>query len=636
MIPLVRNRYFLAADLLLVPAAAVASFVLRLEPPLAHQYGKTISLFVAVALAVKPVIFYAFGLYRHYWRYASVPELVAVALATLAGTLLATIVTLFLGLAGLKIEPIPWAIPALDWLVSLLLVGGSRFAVRIVGDSQRPGAAASLARGEMPGRERHVVVMGAGDAGAMIVREMLANPGLGYVPVGFLDDDTGKTGAVIHGVPVVGTREAIATLAGDGHVDEVIIAMPTAPGRAIRGVVACCQDAGLTCRTMPGIYELISGRVSVRQVREVRIEDLLRREPLRIDSDDARRSLAGAVVLVTGAGGSIGTELCRQIASYAPGELLLLGHGENSIHDILLDLEQRFPNLSVSPIICDVREYRSLLNALRGRGPQVVFHAAAHKHVPLMELNAAEAVMNNVFGTRTLLRAAEELEVDRFVLVSTDKAVNPMSVMGATKRVTEVLVELAAQTTGRAYVVVRFGNVLGSRGSVVPLFQRQIAAQGPVTVTDPDMRRYFMTIPEAAQLIIQAGVLGRGGEVFVLDMGEQIRIIDLAKDLIRLSGFEPDRDIEIVFCGTRPGEKLSEEMFMAGEDPRRTQHEKILVAHGNDLPDTTDMERQLSDLYEAALSGETRVINDKLREIVPEYRRGLQVRAQRGQTQERK
>jgi len=425
---------------------------------------------------------------------------------------------------------------------------------------------------------------------------------------------------VIHGVPVQGSREDIPRLVLEGQIDEVIIAMPTAPGRAIREVVAICQEAGIACKTMPGIYELISGQVSVRQVREVRIEDLLRRDPVQIDGTEAGRYLSDAVVLVTGAGGSIGSELCRQIASYHPRQLLLLGHGENSIYHILLELRERFPPLTVQPLIADVRDHERLTAICTHYRPEMIFHAAAHKHVPLMEANVAEAVMNNVLGTRNLLRIAEAHDVARFVLISTDKAVNPVNVMGAAKRLSELLTQDVARRTGRAYVAVRFGNVLGSRGSVVPLFQHQIAAGGPVTVTHPEMRRYFMTIPEAVQLVIQAATLGQGGEIFVLDMGEQVRVVDLATELIHLSGLEPGRDIEIIFTGPRPGEKLSEELFGNGEEPRPTQHEKILVAHGNNTWDSEALFRHLQELEVLAREGKVTRIRAKIRAIMPEYR----------------
>jgi len=617
-LPTIRNRYFFIADVLLMPLAAGLSFLLRLDLVGLQPYVRTLLVFAVLAAVVKPVIFYLFGLYRRFWRYASASELVNVALATLTGTAVVTVLMYSLASLLVKFQPLPRSIPFLDWLVSLPLVGGTRFAVRLATDWS---LARLWSRNWLKDHQgRRVLVMGAGDAGAMIVREMQANPGLGFVPVGLLDDNRTKVGMTVHGVLVQGTREDILRLVREERIDEVIIAMPTAPGRAIRDVVNICQQAGVACKTMPGIYELISGQVSVRQVREVRIEDLLRREPVQVDGTEAGRYLSGAVVLVTGAGGSIGAELCRQIAPYHPRQLLLLGHGENSIYHILLELQERFPRLDVQSLIADVRDDERLRAILTQYRPEVVFHAAAHKHVPLMETNVAEAVMNNVFGTRCLLQAAEASGVARFVLVSTDKAVNPVNVMGATKRIAELLVQDVARRTGRAYVDVRFGNVLGSRGSVVPLFQRQIAAGGPVTVTHPEMRRFFMTIPEAVQLIIQAAALGQGDEIFVLDMGEPVRMVDLAAELIRLSGLEPGRDIEIVFTSPRPGEKMSEALFANGEEPRPTQHKEILVAGGNNTWDSQTLARHLEELEALAKEGDVPSIIAKMQEIVPEYR----------------
>jgi len=623
----IRNRYFFIADVLLMPLAVLISFLLRLDPSGLRSYTRTILVFAALAALVKPAIFYLYGLYRRYWRYASANELINIALATLTGTAVAALLVYSLASFVWEFRPLPRSIPILDWLVSLPLVGGTRFAVRLLAFSPLSGYWRDDPLKGSPLERRRVLVMGAGDAGAMIVREMQANPGLGLVPVGLLDDNRAKVGMTIHGVLVQGTRQDIPRLAREGQVDEVIIAIPTAPGRAIREVVALCQEAGVAYKTIPGIYELISGQVSVKQVREVRIEDLLRREPVQIEGTEADRYLSGAAVMVTGAGGSIGAELCRQIASYQPRQLLLLGHGENSIHHMVWELREKFPRLDTQPLIADVRDYERLLTLFARYRPEVIFHAAAHKHVPLMENddNVAEAVMNNVFGMQRLLRAAVAHDVARFVFISTDKAVNPVSVMGVTKRLAELQVQDVARRTGQAYVAVRFGNVLGSQGSVVPLFQRQIAAGGPITVTHPEMARFFMTIPEAVQLVIQAAALGRaptgqGGEIFVLDMGEPVRVVDLAAELIRLSGLEPGRDIEIVFTAPRPGEKLSEVLFAEGEEPRHTRHEKILVAYGNNSWDGDTLSRHLRELEDLAREGDAERIRAKMREIVPTYR----------------
>jgi FlaA1/EpsC-like NDP-sugar epimerase len=448
--------------------------------------------------------------------------------------------------------------------------------------------------------------------------------------VGLLDDDGGKHGLQIHGVPVLGGRELIPAWVDEYAVAEVIIAMPTAPGSAIRDILTICSQAGVPARTIPGLYDILSGQVSVSQIRNVDIEDLLRREPIQTDTSAVEDMLRGCRVLVTGAGGSIGSELCRQIALSEPAVLILVGHGENSIFDIANELRQLWPKLAIEEVIADVRDLDRLHQVFDVYQPEIIFHAAAHKHVPLMELNMVEAVTNNVQGTANLLRLAEAHQVGRFVFISTDKAVNPSSVMGATKRVAEFLVQAAAKRGGSPYVSVRFGNVLGSRGSVVPLFRGQIARGRPVTVTHPEVRRYFMTIPEAVQLVLQASALGQGGELFVLDMGEPIRIVELARDLIELSGLEVGRDVDIVYTGLRPGEKLFEEISLPGEEYVPTQHDKIFVSpndsDGANLPRAgvapdrlADLEGVVEGLVALARRGDEAQVRARLREIVPEY-----------------
>ncbi|MDX1616891.1 MAG: nucleoside-diphosphate sugar epimerase/dehydratase, partial [Candidatus Promineifilaceae bacterium] len=461
--------------------------------------------------------------------------------------------------------------------------------------------------------------MGAGDAGAIMLRELQANPRLGLEVAGFLDDDRAKHGMRIHGVPVLGDRHDIPHIAARYQLRQLIIAIPTASGKAVRQIKAICQLAELETKIIPGIFELLDGTVSVSQLRDVEIEDLLRRAPVETDITPVRELIQGRRVLVTGAGGSIGGELCRQILHCRPAELQLLGHGENSIFTIYQELRRLESNSILRPVIADVRSGRRVQAIMAAARPDLIFHAAAHKHVPLMESNPCEAVTNNVLGTQHLLQAARAADVKHFVMISTDKAVNPTSVMGASKRVAELRVHAAAQESGRAYVTVRFGNVLGSRGSVVNTFKRQIAAGGPVTVTDPQMTRYFMTIPEAVQLVLQAAALGTGGEVFVLDMGEPVKIVDLAKDLISLSGLRLGRDIDVAFVGMRPGEKLFEELFVTGEECQRTAHEKIFIASNWDNQQPADLDDQLAALYDAAQGSDDRSVRDKLLELLPEY-----------------
>jgi FlaA1/EpsC-like NDP-sugar epimerase len=620
--PPIRNRHFLAADVLLMALAAATSFVLRLDVAGTRVYATAFLLYVLLSAVIKPFTFFLFGIYGYYWPYAGTREALTLWMAALVGAALTTLALSSGASLVLEFRPLPRSIPVIDWLVSFLVAGGVRLLARGRVRHRIPflGRRSNDALKSRPESQSRVLVMGAGEAGAMIVREMQENPGVGLDPVGFLDDDLSKVGLRIHGIPVLGPRESIPRLVEERLIDELIIAMPTAPGQAIRGVVEICHKVGLPCRTMPGVYELISGRVSVDEVREVGIDDLLRRDAVEIDGQEAGRYLRDAVVLITGAGGSIGSELCRQIAAYKPKRLLVLGHGENSIYHILREIEDKFPHIDARPVIADIR-HRHHLNALfRRHRPDAVFHAAAHKHVPLMEQNVAEAVTNNILGTQALLEASREHGVERFVLISTDKAVNPVNVMGATKRMAELLVQASASRTGNKYVVVRFGNVLGSRGSVVPLFQQQISKGGPITVTHPEMERYFMTMPEAVQLVLQAGALGTGGEIFVLDMGRQVRIVDLAEQLIKLSGLEPGRDIEIVFTQPRPGEKLSEELFAAGEQPHRTVHDKILVAERNHLISSDDLAQVLRELRQLARNGSAERLLEMLEEVVPEYR----------------
>jgi len=622
-----RNRHFFLMDLILLPAVAVLAFALRLDAAGVQQYGETILLFAALAVAVKLLVFRWLGLYSHFWRYASVDELLLVAAAVGVSSLVTAGLLFGLVLPLAHIVSFPRSILFIDALLTLLAVGGPRFIVRWAEQGRQREQ-----RKRQRGPEKRILVMGAGDAGVMIVKEMRANPQLGLTPVGFLDDDKWKRGVQIHGVPVLGTREQIPELAREYQASEVIIAMPTAPGDAIREILDICNRAGVSARIIPGLYDIISGQVSASQIREIDIEDLLRREPVKIDAAAVHALLRGRRVLVTGGGGSIGSELCRQIMRAEPEQLVVLGHGENSIFRINEELGS-WGIGELVPVIADIRDKRRLEQVFARYRPELVFHTAAHKHVPLMEANVCEAVTNNVLGTRNLTQVAEDNGVGHFILISTDKAVNPTSVMGATKRVAELIAYQAARRNGECFAAVRFGNVLGSRGSVVNIFKRQVARGGPVTVTHPEMRRYFMTIPEAVQLVLQAASLGRGGEVFVLDMGEPVRIVELATDLIRLSGLRPkvrgtgawvtgsrgeDWDIEVVFTGVRPGEKLFEELFVEGEGYGRTRHEKIFVAMNGKK--NSKLDQQVEQLIALAREGDEGKVRQLLGEIVPEYR----------------
>jgi FlaA1/EpsC-like NDP-sugar epimerase len=562
-----RNRHIFLLDLALIAFSVVAAFLIRLDLAQFYlDYIPTTLWMLAVALLIKPLVYRRFGLYQRFWAYASTPELRLIALATTAASVL--VGGVMFSLFGLRVFTFfPRTVVAIDWALSLLLVGAVRFAPRLLAENQRRA-------GLPPGRLRRVLVAGAGDAGALVVRELQKNPQLRLLPAAFLDDDPNKHGYRIHEVEVKGTLADLPAQLESGQIDEVIFAIPSAPGAVLRQVAEVCRTYGTPFRTMPGIYELLGGKVSISRLRRVDIADLLRRAPTQMDDERVGLSLSGKRVLVTGAGGSIASELCRQVARWGPAELILLGHGENSIFAILLELEESFPALALRPVIADVRDRARLDAVFQTHRPQVVFHAAAHKHVGLMEKNVEEAVSNNILGTRNVVATARQRGVERLVMISTDKAVRPTSVMGATKRVAEMLV-LDAARQGAAFCVVRFGNVLGSRGSVVPVFESQIRAGGPVTITHPDAERFFMTIPEAVHLVLQASALGQGGEVFLLDMGQPVRIRDLAEDLIRLSGLEPGRDIEIIFTGLKPGEKLTEELADEGVARHPTAHPEI-------------------------------------------------------------
>ncbi len=619
-----RNRYFFALDIVLLVVAVILSYVLRLETFHFDQMGSGFLFFTAVVVVVIPLLFYLLGIYSRYWLYASVEELLLLTSATTLGAAISGTI----GLVATWAVPdmlLPRSIPFIFWPVALLVTGAPRFAVRLSAQYARRRPEPHAVSASAPQR---VLVIGAGDAGTIAVREMLNNPSLGMDVIGFVDDDPRKRSARIAGVPVLGNRRAIPQLVTDHAIDLVVIAIPTAPGREVRDIVTLCEKAGVPTKIMPGLYEMLDGTVSVNQLRNVQIEDLLRREPVRTDTAAVRRLIAGKRVLVTGGGGSIGSELCRQILHFEPSDLLVLGHGENSIFEVCAQLNRQLARLArashtlprVHSVIADIRFPDRIRAVFEQYRPEIVFHAAAHKHVPLMEVNPTEAIGNNVLGTRNLLDAAVLTGVEHFVMISTDKAVRPKSIMGASKRVAELLVHQTAWEINKPYVAVRFGNVLGSRGSVLQTFKQQIAAGGPVTVTHPDMKRYFMTIPEAVQLVLQAAVLGQGGEVFMLDMGEPVKIVDLARDLIELSGLEVGYDIEIVFTETRPGEKLYEELFIPGESYRRTEHQKIFViesATGTVMP--SQLNQVVARLEDAVYSNNLLELTQSLQNLLPDF-----------------
>ena len=614
----IRNRHFFAIDFLVLLFTPMAALYLRLGSTDAFsELASSLVLLTISFLIVKLAFFYLLSLYRRYWRYASVDELARIALAI--GASLAVEFGLFISFERLQLiaTEFPGSVLLTESLLAFIAVGGSRFSVRF--------AYRIRYRSGPVGERVPVLIVGAGEAGALIASEMQANATLGMWPAVFVDDDPDKHGLQIHGVTIEGDSTAIRSLAIKYSLKHAVIALPSATGKAIRRVHDICTESGLETRTIPGISELLDGSVEVSELRPVKIEDLLRREPVRVQEEEISETIRGKRILVTGGGGSIGGELCRQIIQYGPASLVLLDHSENAVFEMLLELDAYKNRLESSCDVVgnigDIRDVKRLEQIFEACLPEIVFHAAAHKHVPLLEENICEAVSNNVLGTLNVIRACERFDVLRLVMLSTDKAVNPTSVMGATKRVAELLVRQTATRKNLPYVSVRFGNVLGSRGSVVPRFQQQIEAGGPVTVTDADVERFFMSIPEAAQLVLQASALAECGEVYVLNMGDPIKIIDLAEDLIRLSGLEPDVDISIEITGLREGEKVSEELFLPSESPRPTRHEKVLVTQIDDAL-IIDLETDVSDLLISAEKGDRYDILKSINRIVPEYVQG--------------
>ncbi len=590
-----------AHDLLMVPAAWLTAYWLRFNlSAIPLEYRDTALSAILPIVLIEGAVFWSLGLYRGVWRFASLPDLERILKAVALGTLL-SLLALF---AINRLHGVPRSVPVLFALLQLLLLAGPRVLYRWLKDRRL-----DLRTGE------RVLIVGAGRAGEMLVRDMLRDRSKSYVPVGFVDDNPRRLGSDVQGMPVIGTTDQIPELVRDEAVDLILLAVPSATSQQMQRIVALCEEARAPFRTVPQLESLMSGRVSIQALRDVAIEDLLGRELVQLDREGIATGLAGKAVLVTGAGGSIGSELCRQIAQIGPERLVLLENCEHNLYQIDSELRRSFPSLALHLCLGDVTDPLAVESAFRHAEPNIVFHAAAYKHVPLLEGQARQAVRNNVLGTMRVAQAAAARGVDRFVLISTDKAVSPSNVMGATKRVAELYCQCLTSESRTRFIAVRFGNVLGSAGSVVPLFRAQIAAGGPVTVTDPEVERFFMTIPEACQLILQAAVLGEGGEVFVLDMGEPVKIRYLAEQMIRLSGKRPELDVPIHYIGLRPGEKLYEELFYEDEDLHPTPHPKIRMARPP-LSDPELLRQRVERLAAAADSGDPASLQQQLRELV--------------------
>ncbi len=605
--------FLVAADILMINLAFVLAFALRFEGHIDAGLAKgyfPVYLSNAITITlIKVVIFYVFGLYKSLWRYASIEEMLQIVTTSFVAN------TGIVSYMFIMEQRLPRSIYILTFILDILLIGLIRFSFRALRLIKENGVYGLGSKKDV----KRVMIIGAGQAGSMVIRELKNHEHLNSKPVAIIDDDDLKQGAKINGVPVLGDRYHIKKIAETRGIDEIIIAIPSSSKKEIREIVEECSKTRCKLKIVPGIFELIDGKVSIKKIRDVDIEDLLGRDPVNLDMQEISRYLNNKVVLITGGGGSIGSELCRQVASFGPSKLIILDNYENNAYEIQNELRRRYPQLNLEVEIASIREKQRIQEVFGQHLPQIVFHAAAHKHVPLMENNPQEAIKNNIFGTKNVADCAHEYGVERFVMISTDKAVNPTNIMGATKRVAEMIIQTMNTTSKTEFVAVRFGNVLGSNGSVIPLFKKQIAEGGPVTVTHEEVTRYFMTIPEAVQLVMQAGAMAQGGEIFILDMGEPVKIIDLARNLIKLSGFEPDADIPIKVTGLRPGEKLYEELLMEEEGLTATKHNKIFVGK----PFFTDirlLQRELEILRELLLknSGE---VKEYIEKMVPTYKR---------------
>ena len=545
-------------------------------------------------------IFYFYGMYHRIWHYARLRDLIAIIGAVTLSQAAIFIVTVMADI------PVPKSVTILSWLLNICAIGASRLMFKINLDMVT----------ESKGNKSNLLIVGAGDAGAMLVRELEQNAAATTNIIGFVDDDEKKRHGRLAGFPVMGNINELPQVVKANKIDEIVIAIPSADGDTIRHIDSQCRQTGAKVRIMPGIYEMVTDEMEMGQMREIRLEDLLRRDPIHLDFAKITNYIAGKTVLITGAGGSIGSEISRQISRVGAKEIILLGRGENSIYEIHQELKRKFPEQTYHTVIANITDKERMARIFQKFQPQVVFHAAAHKHVPLMEIQPDEAIRNNVFGTQNVAELADANHAEIFVLISTDKAVNPTSVMGATKRTAELVLQEINQHSNTKFVTVRFGNVLGSRGSVVPLFEKQIAAGGPVTVTHKDMTRFFMTIPEAVQLVLQAGSQAEGGEVFLFDMGKPVKIKDMAEDLIRLHGLTPGKDIKITYTGLRPGEKLYEELLTSEEGTTSTKHKKIFKAHIQPL-DEQDLKASLQALNETT---DKQTILKTLKHMIPTYK----------------
>jgi len=612
-----RKPLILLAHIIAFAASLMLSFLLANNMQFKHRWlVEQYPILLFFFIIIKLIVFGLFRQYRGWWRYVGISDLTGILRASLVSTLI--IVALWFTVV-LKIGPIrrhlqniadtAQAIFMFDLFATFLLLAGLRMLTRLYYEEFR------IVEG---GRLKRFLIVGAGNAGEALLREIHRMAVAQYDVIGFIDDDPVKQGLSIHGIPVLGTVEQLPKICTDRNIDEIAIAMPSATHHQLRRVIQVCEGTKIRFRTVPSIIDIASGKFRVSQIRDVDINDLLGREVVQLDLDLIEAFIKDKIVLVTGAGGSIGSEMCRQVCIFKPKLLLLVEQAENPLFYIERELRERFPDIPTKAIVCNITDKIRVGEVFEKYEPEVVIHAAAHKHVPLMELNPGEAIKNNILGTQVVADVADSYGSGNFVMISTDKAVNPTSIMGSSKRIAEMYIQDLNRTSKTHFVTVRFGNVLGSEGSVVPIFKKQIAEGGPVTVTHPDMKRYFMVIPEAVQLVLQAATMGKGGEIFVLDMGEPVEIVRLARELITLSGFRPGEDIEIVFTGLRAGEKLFEELSIKGEDMQPTRHPKIVI--WKNIPmDRDKLQASIGELLNVARTQGDSQVAQKIKQLVPEY-----------------
>lgn len=622
LIERIRNRHFLLADLITFSLSPSISLLVRFDGEFSLLNNlKYVGIITFAFLLIKLVVFWWDGIYKRLWKLASIDEMVHL---VVTGVIIAALQFMFMAVGKtLQIggsQLFPYSLSLIDAVIAMMVVSSFRFSLRF---TQRAIQRWYFFRE----RGTEVIIIGAGEAGVLLLSEIQKDKNFRLHPIGFIDDDLSKAGMRIRGVPVLGTTKDIIPLVREHSIKRVLLAIPTASGDVVRKIADICNSERLEIQTLPSILEIIDGKVKISKLRNIRIEDLLRREVFNSENLELSKLLQDKRILITGAGGSIGCEIVRQVSRLSPAEIILLGHGENSIFNI----EQEFKDLSLNKdyvgkkfpkiisIICDIKDIHFLESIFSQYNPQVVFHAAAHKHVPLMEANKFEAIKNNVYGTKNLVELSSKYSVLKFVLISSDKAVNPSNVMGATKRIAELLMLNESKNSKTSFCAVRFGNVLGSRGSVVHTFQKQIKTGGPITITHPDIKRYFMTIPEAVKLVLEALTLSDNREIFVLDMGEPIKIIDLAKDMIRLSGLKEGVDIDIKYTALRPGEKLFEELFVAGEHYAKTKHDKIFIAKNASINIPDELNYHLSNFDIILRKFDEKALFENILKIVPEF-----------------